>query len=235
MLRNWSRSAFSREGSRTRSATPLLGQHQHLEHRAHLRGIHGDRARNEGKDRPHSGADEVGRRENGVGRPACHGLFQAFPPRKESVDLNVVIEEALRLSLSTLRTREIAVLKDLAPDIAPCRVDAQLIEQVLVNLITNACQAMEGGEGRNCSRSRPPFRTAGSSFVCPTRGREFPFHPEKVFDPFFTTRKEGSGIGLSFSHRIVSDHGGSLRVDASRWGGAEFRIELPAAREGVSA
>jgi len=58
---------------------------------------------------------------------------------------------------------------------------------------------------------------------------------ERVFDPFFTTRKDGSGIGLSFSHRIVTDHGGSLRVDTSRWGGAEFRIELPVATEGAPA
>jgi signal transduction histidine kinase len=53
-----------------------------------------------------------------------------FPPRKETVDLNKVIEEAIRLSLSTLRKREIAVRKDLAPDLAACRVDAQMIEQV---------------------------------------------------------------------------------------------------------
>ena len=159
-----------------------------------------------------------------------------FPPRKESVDLNVVIEEAIRLSLSTLRKREIAVLKDLAPDLAACRVDAQMIEQVLVNLITNACQAMEGAEGPKLLEiasavqdGRIVLRVSDSGPGVPPSLRE------KVFDPFFTTRKEGSGIGLSFSHRIVSDHGGSLRVHASRWGGAEFRIDLPAAREGVSA
>ena len=159
-----------------------------------------------------------------------------FPPRKESVDLNGVIEEAIRLSLSTLRKREIAVLKDLAPDLAACRVDAQMIEQVLVNLITNACQAMEGSEGPKLLEiasavqdGRIVLRVSDSGPGVPPSLRE------KVFDPFFTTRKEGSGIGLSFSHRIVSDHGGSLRVDASRWGGAEFRIDLPATREGVSA
>ena len=159
-----------------------------------------------------------------------------FPPRKETVDLNKVIEEALRLSLSTLRKREIAVLKDLAPDLATCRVDAQMIEQVLVNLITNACQAMEGAEGAKLLEiasavqdGRIVLRVSDSGPGVPPSLRE------KVFDPFFTTRKDGSGIGLSFSHRIVADHGGSLRVGASRWGGAEFRIELPAAREGVPA
>jgi signal transduction histidine kinase len=159
-----------------------------------------------------------------------------FPPRKESVDLNGVIEEAVRLSLSTLRKREIAVLKDLAPDLASCRVDAQMIEQVLVNLITNACQAMEGAEGAkllevasSIQNGRIILRVSDSGPGVPPSLRE------RVFDPFFTTRKDGSGIGLSFSHRIVADHGGSLRVDASRWGGAEFRIELPMAKEGVPA
>lgn len=159
-----------------------------------------------------------------------------FPPRKETVDLNKVIEEAVRLSLSTLRKREIAVLKDLAPDLTTCRADAQMIEQVLVNLITNACQAMEGAEGAKLIEvasavqdGRIVLRVSDSGPGVPPSLRE------KVFDPFFTTRKDGSGIGLSFSHRIVTDHGGSLRVDTSRWGGAEFRIELPAAREGVPA
>jgi len=159
-----------------------------------------------------------------------------FPPRKQAVDLNKVAEEAVRLSLSTLRKREITVLKDLAPDLAMCRVDSQMIEQVLVNLITNACQAMEGAEGAKLLEIASAVRDGRIVLRVSDSGPGVPPSlREKVFDPFFTTRKEGSGIGLSFSHRIVADHGGTLRVVASRWGGAEFRIELPAAREGVSA
>lgn len=156
-----------------------------------------------------------------------------FPPRKEAADLNGIIEEAIRLSLSTLRKREIAVLRDLAPDLTMCRVDAQMIEQVLINLITNACQAMEG-IGREkllevasaVQDGRIVLRVSDSGPGVPLSLRE------KVFDPFFTTRKDGSGIGLSFSRRIVADHGGALRVGASRWGGAEFRIEIPVANGG---
>ena len=60
-----------------------------------------------------------------------------------------------------------------------------------------------------------------------------PFSPaaadvkEKVFDPFYTTKNGSTGIGLSLSHRIITDHGGSLDVTSSKWGGAEFRIEIP--------
>ena len=49
----------------------------------------------------------------------------------------------------------------------------------------------------------------------------------KIFDPYFTTRPDGTGIGLSLSHRIIMDHGGSLSVSDSELGGAEFRIEIP--------
>jgi signal transduction histidine kinase len=157
-----------------------------------------------------------------------------FPPRKEIVDLNKIIEETVRLSMSTLRKREIAVLWDLAPDLTLCRVDAQMIEQVLVNLITNACQAMEEIEREKLLEiasavqgGRIVLRVSDSGPGVPPSLRE------KVFDPFFTTKKAGSGIGLSFSHRIVADHGGALCVGTSRWGGAEFRIELPIAQEGV--
>jgi signal transduction histidine kinase len=50
---------------------------------------------------------------------------------------------------------------------------------------------------------------------------------DKIFDPFYTTKSNGSGIGLSLCHRIIADHGGSLSVTNSKWGGAEFRIEIP--------
>lgn len=150
------------------------------------------------------------------------------PPRKEISDLNEVVEKAVRISLSTLRKRDIVVSTDLAPLLPACRTDTQMIEQVLVNLITNAWQAMEGMEGRKhlevasaVQDGRIVLRVSDSGPGVPPSLRQ------KIFDPFFTTRKDGSGIGLSFSHRIVSDLGGVLRVGTSRWRGAEFRIELP--------
>jgi C4-dicarboxylate-specific signal transduction histidine kinase len=111
-----------------------------------------------------------------------------------------------------------------------------MIEQVLVNLLTNAYQAMERIEGEKhleivsvVQDGRIVIRVSDSGPGVPPSIRG------KIFDPFFTTRKDGSGIGLSFSHRIIAAHGGTLRVNTSRWGGAEFRIELPGAREGIPA
>ena len=154
------------------------------------------------------------------------------PPRKEISDLNEVADKAVRISLSTLRKRDIVVSTDLAPGLPACRTDTQMIEQVLVNLITNAWQAMEGREGLKqlevasaVQDGRIVLRVSDSGPGVPPALRQ------KIFDPFFTTRKEGSGIGLSFSHRIVTDLGGVLRVGTSRWSGAEFRIELPGEKE----
>jgi signal transduction histidine kinase len=158
------------------------------------------------------------------------------PPRMGRTPMNDVVEEAIHLCSSTLRGRGIVVSKDLAPDLPPCRADRQLIEQVLVNLITNACQAMEGTEGAKLLEVASAVREGRVVLRVSDSGPGVsPEIEKKIFDPFFTTRKDGSGIGLSFSHRIVAEHGGTLSVARSRWNGAEFRIELPPAREGVPA
>jgi PAS domain S-box-containing protein len=174
-----------------------------------------------------SAAEKIGlvvQRVMGFSRPA--------PLRLEDVDLNALIEEAILLSSSMLRSRGIVVLKDLAPDLPNCRADHQLMEQVLINLITNACQAMEGMGGAKrleiasgVRDGRIVLRVSDSGPGVPEAIRE------KIFDPFFTTKKEGTGIGLALTHRILSDHGGVIRVGTSDWGGALFTIGLPAGDE----
>jgi C4-dicarboxylate-specific signal transduction histidine kinase len=154
------------------------------------------------------------------------------PPRMSRVNLNAAVEEAVRLSITELRKHDVHLEKCLAPDLPPCAADLRLVEQVVLNLINNASQAMEGIDG--------PKRLEVASFRDRARvivrvsdsGPGIPFElRSKIFDPFFTTRKEGYGIGLSFSHRIVADHGGLLSVGTSRWGGAEFRMEIPCEEE----
>ncbi len=158
------------------------------------------------------------------------------PPHMEMVNLNDAIEEALRLSSSTLRRGGIAVRRNLAPDLPRCRADLRLVEQVLVNLITNAYQAMEKMDG---PKQMEISSAVGDRVVVVCVADSGPGVPPalrgRIFDPFFTTRKDGYGIGLSFSHRIVADHGGTLGVAMSKWGGAEFRIEIPHAFKGPAA
>jgi C4-dicarboxylate-specific signal transduction histidine kinase len=94
---------------------------------------------------------------------------------------------------------------------------------------TNAVQALREVQGERLlavgsalERDILIIRVADSGPGVPMELRE------KIFDPFFSIKREGSGIGLSLCHRIVTDHGGSLKVGMSKWEGAEFIVEIPA-------
>ena len=150
-------------------------------------------------------------------------------PRVSLINLNRVVANVVELSAVTLRKAGISLETSLAESLPLAHADGQLLEQVLMNLITNAVQALAEttGEKRIALESslemdRIVIRVSDSGPGVPPELRE------KVFDPFFTGRREGSGIGLSLCHRIVNDHGGKLSVSQSRWGGAMFTMELPA-------
>ena len=98
----------------------------------------------------------------------------------------------------------------------------------MLNLINNAANAMENGNGTKTIRVKS---YTGNNTVCIGVSDSGPGVPrklrDKIFDPFFTTKEDGQGIGLNIAQRIIADHNGSLSLDTSDWGGAEFRIELP--------
>jgi PAS domain S-box-containing protein len=154
------------------------------------------------------------------------------PPRMDRVDVNRVARDALSLSEMTHRKGRVEFRDALSPEPLHCKADPALLEQVVLNLITNAVQAMESAGG-------PGVITVGSAkegdravIRVADTGPGVPEHlREKIFEPFYTTRKEGHGIGLSFSNRIVSDHGGRLLVRPAEGGGAEFLVELPLREE----
>jgi PAS domain S-box-containing protein len=149
-------------------------------------------------------------------------------PKLVLTDINKPIEEAINLSSVTLRKRGIKLEKALAEDMQPCRADPHLIEQVILNLITNSAEAMDNVDGAklievtsSMDKNRIILRISDS-------GPGIPLHlQDKVFDPFYTTKNGSTGIGLSLCHRIITDHGGSFEVVSSESGGAEFTIEIP--------
>ena len=151
-------------------------------------------------------------------------------PKLSLININQPIEEALKLSAATLRKSGITVKQELSEDLPLCRVDLQMIEQVMLNLITNAVQAMQGMTGE---KNLELCSAASDVHIVVTVGDSGPGIPPqertKIFDPFYTTKSDGSGIGLSLCQRIITDHLGTLRIGVSRWSGAEFRIELPTA------
>jgi PAS domain S-box-containing protein len=152
-------------------------------------------------------------------------------PKMVRTDINESLREAINLSSVTLRKKGIKFESSLAPDLPRCYADPHLIEQVVLNLITNAAKAMEKGNGDRIVEIRSSAKNNTLSIQVADSGPGVPDDlVEKIFDPFFTTSEEGSGIGLNIAQRIVADHNGSISLHSSRWGGAEFRIELPIER-----
>jgi PAS domain S-box-containing protein len=151
------------------------------------------------------------------------------PPRLGSVAVNEVVAEALEMVAVTARKGGVAITTSLAEGLPPCRADAGLLEQLVLNLLTNAMQAVEKGE----REKKVEVATAadGGSVVVkvsdsgPGVSREL---RDRIFDPFFTTKPTGTGLGLSITGRIVSDLGGTIVVGESVLGGAEFTVRLPA-------
>ena len=152
-------------------------------------------------------------------------------PKMVHTDINESLQEAINLSSVIMRKKGIKFESSLAPDLPRCYADPHLIEQVVLNLITNAAKAMEKGNGDRIVQITSSAKNNTLSIQVADSGPGVPDDlREKIFDPFFTTSEEGSGIGLNIAQRIVADHNGSMSLHSSRWGGAEFRIELPIER-----
>jgi len=153
-------------------------------------------------------------------------------PRFVPICINQPIKEAIQLSSVTLRKSGIKFEKELSEDLLQCKADPHLIEEVILNLITNAAEAMKGVE---VDKKIEITSSMGNKCILIKVSDSGPGIPSnlkgKIFDPFFTTKDSSTGIGLSMSHRVITDHGGSLSVGQSKWGGAEFVIEIPIKKE----
>jgi signal transduction histidine kinase len=149
-------------------------------------------------------------------------------PKFVLTDINKPIEEAIILSSPTLKKSGIKIEKSLAGDLPLCYIDPNLITEVVLNLIINAAEAMkEMDEGKlivingSIDDSHIIVSVADSGPGVPQNLRNI------LFDPFFSTKHGSTGIGLSICHRIITDHGGSLSIFKSKWGGAEFIFKIP--------
>jgi CheY-like chemotaxis protein len=152
-------------------------------------------------------------------------LARQHPPARSLVGLNSVVDEAVELLAYPLRTDGVELTLNLAPDLPPLWADPHQLHQVLVNLVTNAHQAM---------RETPlPRRLTITSAVDRHRERVVLRVPAesrtRIFEPFFTTKPpgQGTGLGLSLCQSIIESHEGSIWVEAGAGGGAQFVVELP--------
>ena len=163
------------------------------------------------------------------------GRRQAMRP--QVVDANVVVSELCRMLRRTV-PETIHLRLSTSPNPAPVLVDPVQMEQVLMNLVLNARDAMpEGGELRISvvNLEQPPQWLSGTRGPCvllrvadtglgmdaETKGR--------VFEPFFTTKPSGTGLGLAIVRQAAEAHGGAVEVESAPGGGALFRVKLPAA------
>ena len=154
-----------------------------------------------------------------------------------SCDLNELVSESIELAEPDLRRYRTTVQVELAPDLPRVSADAVQIEQVILNLIRNACEAMEGHDEPHRITIRT-WRTPGDgvSFSLSDTGPGIP--PQiisRAFEPFVTSKPTGMGMGLSISRSIVEAHSGQISCDPGGGGkGAQFQFTLPAAEAGAS-
>ena len=161
-----------------------------------------------------------------------HGLLtfgRQMPLEKKPVDLAELTDRVLALTFGELHVTEVKVHKDIAAGLPPVWADANQLQQVLVNLVNNAKQAMAEVEGdrRLTISVRPAVGERVRIEVADTGPGIPPDTIAKVFDPFVTTKRDGTGLGLSISYGIVREHGGTLTVESTVGRGATFTIELP--------
>jgi PAS domain S-box-containing protein len=162
-------------------------------------------------------------------------LFKKAPPRKEHMELNEAVREVLVLTGSEAMKNEVSMTTELADDLPLIEGDRVQLQQVLLNLVANAIQAMATiADGRRevvittaaCEPNLVLVRVADSG-----PGLD-PHMLEHVFDPYYTTKPHGMGLGLAICRSIIDAHNGRLWASANQPRGAVFQFTLPAAPSG---
>jgi len=155
-------------------------------------------------------------------------LLARFPASKpEPIDINHVIEDAL--SMFNGRLDGIRVRKYLSEDLPRVLADAGAMKRAIANLVDNAAEAMQDSLVKEIqiSTSAAGERDVVEIVIADTGHGVTPDLKEKLFLPYFSTKKRGTGLGLAIVSRIIEDHRGSIRVEENRPVGARFTLELP--------
>lgn len=157
-------------------------------------------------------------------------------PQKKLADLNGVLREALNLTQNQARISRVDVVEELDPDLTALVIDNYQIQEVAVNVIVNAIDAMPDG-GRFTVRTRSVDAEDGKwvEFEMSDTGCGIsPENLEHIFDPFFTTKPtgKGTGLGLAMAYGVVAEHGGAIDVSSEVGRGTTVTVRLPATPEG---
>jgi signal transduction histidine kinase/putative methionine-R-sulfoxide reductase with GAF domain len=150
-------------------------------------------------------------------------------PALRSVDLNSEVRDVLAMFREEMEEARITTVADLSPNVPVISVDPDQLRQVLWNLVSNAVQAMEGsGVLTVATRPARPAEGVGVVFQVGDTGGGIPHDVvHNIFNPFFTTKAKGTGLGLPIVHAIVEKHGGTIHLDNREGQGVTFSVFLP--------
>jgi signal transduction histidine kinase len=141
------------------------------------------------------------------------------------VDITEVLDRAVALVERDAPRYHVTFYKNYSPDLAPFPLDAELMERVFYNLLLNAAQA-SAEEGAITVKTRAVDGTAEVAVIDRGPGVD-PKIMEQIFNPFFTTKPDGVGLGLAIVSKIVDEHGGRITVESEPAKGTVFRVYLP--------
>ncbi len=164
--------------------------------------------------------------------------FTRLPrPKLEREDLGALVASALALTRGELEKEGIAVAVEIAPDLPELAADEAQLRQALLNLVRNAREALAGAAAKRLTVSVAADRAAsrllvrvsdsGAGIAAPDLG--------KIFDPFFSTKAQGTGLGLALVQQIVVDHGGQIDVESEPGRGTTFTMAFPVPPPAASA
>ena len=155
------------------------------------------------------------------------------PPSLEPIDVRKVLEETLALIVYEMEAQEVSLEKEYAPGLPPVPMDREQMKQVFLNLLLNAIQAMEqGGKLKVATALKHPVpgtnRGSFAKISFQDTGKGIPEDVKgKVFEPFYSTKEGGIGLGLSIAQRIVEEHGGEIGLESSPGKGTVFYLTIP--------
>jgi len=153
------------------------------------------------------------------------GFARSYPPAFQPCVFADVVEEARHLTNTYVRKADVAMVVDISPDLPRITADPRQLEQVLVNLILNACKAMPQG-GQLTIRAAADSRQIAVDVTDTGVGID-PEQLESIFDPFRSDFAEGTGLGLPLCRRILAAHGGSIDIESTPGQGSTVHFELP--------
>jgi len=158
-------------------------------------------------------------------------FIKKAPTERSELNINDVIKEVLALSGHELHNNQVFVDCHLTQTLPHVSADRVQLQQVLLNLIMNGVEAMNGGQPRTLSVDSRSDESGNVSVAVGDSGTGFASDVDRLFTPFFTTKVNGMGMGLTISRSIIENHGGRLSATPNSPHGAVFSFTLPPASE----